>query len=122
MHRSEGFGLVPAEAMYLGIPSIATGYSANLDFMDNENSCLVDYDLIPVEDNVIYLPLFDGKLTPKWADPNIEQASEYMIKLYKDRNFYKKIAENAQISIRKNFSIENTVSEEKKRYNEIITK
>ena len=95
LHRSEGFGLVPAEAMYLGIPSIATGYSANLDFMDSENSCLVDYDLIPVEDNVIYLPLFEGKLIPKWADPNIEQASEYMIKLYKDKDFYKKIFENA---------------------------
>ena len=119
LHRSEGFGLVPAEAMYLGIPSIATGYSANLDFMDNENSCLVDYDLIPVEDNVIYLPLFEGKLIPKWADPNIEQASEYMIKLYNDKDFYKKIAENAKTSIRQNFSIENTVLKIKQRYNEI---
>ena len=119
LHRSEGFGLVPAEAMYLGIPSIATGYSANLDFMNFENSCLVDYDLIPVEDNVIYLPLFEGKLTPKWADPNIKQTSEYMIKLCKDRDFYKKIAENAQVSIKQNFSIEKTVSKLKERYNEI---
>lgn len=110
LHRSEGFGLVPAESMYLGIPSIATAYSANLDFMNSENSCLIDYELIPVEDNVIYLPLFEGKLVPKWADPNIEQASEYMIKLYRDRDFYNKISENAQKSIRQNFSIENTVN------------
>lgn len=119
LHRSEGFGLVPAEAMYLGIPSIATGYSANLDFMNSENSCLVDYDLIPVEDNVIYLPLFEGKLIPKWADPNIKQTYESMIKLCKDKDFYKKIAENAKASIRQNFSIENTVLKIKQRYNEI---
>ena len=33
LHRSEGFGLTMAEAMYLGKPVIATGYSGNLDFM-----------------------------------------------------------------------------------------
>ncbi len=33
LHRAEGFGLTMAEAMYLGKPVIATGYSGNLDFM-----------------------------------------------------------------------------------------
>ena len=33
LHRSEGFGLTPAEAMVLGKPVIATGYSGNLDYM-----------------------------------------------------------------------------------------
>ncbi len=45
LHRSEGFGLTPAEAMYLGKPVIATGYSGNLDYMTPENSYLVDYEL-----------------------------------------------------------------------------
>src|SRR6185437_16308815 len=33
LHRSEGFGRGMAEAMALGRPAIATGYSGNLDFM-----------------------------------------------------------------------------------------
>src|SRR5690606_36895361 len=32
LHRSEGFGRGLAEAMYLGKPVIATGYSGNMDF------------------------------------------------------------------------------------------
>ena len=43
LHRSEGFGLTMAEAMTVGKPVIATGYSGNLDFMTEENSFLVHY-------------------------------------------------------------------------------
>ena len=46
LHRAEGFGLGPAEAMWLGKPVIATGYSGNLDFMTPTNSLLVDYRLV----------------------------------------------------------------------------
>ena len=46
LHRSEGFGLTLAEAMALGKPVIATGYSANLDFMNVSNSLLVRYELV----------------------------------------------------------------------------
>ena len=41
LHRSEGFGLTCAEAMAAGIPTIATGYSGNLEFMTAQNSLLV---------------------------------------------------------------------------------
>ncbi|HEX4595482.1 MAG TPA: glycosyltransferase family 4 protein, partial [Bryobacteraceae bacterium] len=37
-HRGEGFGYNMAEAMYLGKPVIATRYSANLDYMREDNS------------------------------------------------------------------------------------
>ena len=40
LHRSEGFGLTLAEAMSIGKPTIGTGYSGNLDFMNAENSYL----------------------------------------------------------------------------------
>ena len=44
LHRSEGFGLSLAEAMYLGKPVIATHWSGNQDFMTADNSCPVGYD------------------------------------------------------------------------------
>ena len=48
LHRAEGLGLGLAESMYFGKPMIGTRYSGNLEFMNAQNSCLVDFDLIPV--------------------------------------------------------------------------
>ncbi|MBV8399120.1 MAG: glycosyltransferase family 4 protein [Acetobacteraceae bacterium] len=50
LHRSEGFGLVPAEAMLLGRPVIATGWSGNMEYMDAESARLVAYRLVPARD------------------------------------------------------------------------
>ena len=49
LHRSEGFGLVMAEAMYLGTPVIATNWSGNTEFMNNDTACMVGYDLIELD-------------------------------------------------------------------------
>ena len=70
LHRSEGFGLVLAEAMYLGVPVIATNWSANVDFMNHGNACMVDYTLIPTDGSYIY-----GQTDQRWADPNTDQAA-----------------------------------------------
>ena len=70
LHRSEGFGLPLAEAMYLGKPVIATRYSGNLDFMSDTNSYLVDYELRPVgEGNYPYPP------EAEWADADLDDAA-----------------------------------------------
>jgi glycosyltransferase involved in cell wall biosynthesis len=51
LHRSEGFGLVPAESRLLGKPVIATGWSGNMDFMDAACAVPIGYRLIPVYDS-----------------------------------------------------------------------
>jgi glycosyltransferase involved in cell wall biosynthesis len=43
LHRSEGIGLTIADAMGLGKPVIATGWSGNTDFMDVSNAFPVGY-------------------------------------------------------------------------------
>ncbi|KQT85355.1 hypothetical protein ASG48_08915 [Aurantimonas sp. Leaf443] len=48
LHRSEGFGRLMAEGMALGIPVIATGYSGNMDFMNEGNSWPVGGSLVTV--------------------------------------------------------------------------
>ena len=73
LHRAEGFGLTLAEAMYLGKPTIATGYSGNLDFMSEANSHLVGYEMRTIGD--------EGGLYPPtgvWAEPDVEHASRLM--------------------------------------------
>lgn len=77
LHRSEGFGLTLAEAMYLGKPVIATAYSGNLDYMTPENSYLVDYTLKPIGENAGPYPA-----TGQWADPDIEQAAGLMSRVF----------------------------------------
>jgi glycosyltransferase involved in cell wall biosynthesis len=41
LHRSEGFGLAVAEAMFLGKPVISTDWSATAEFVDSTNGCPV---------------------------------------------------------------------------------
>jgi glycosyltransferase involved in cell wall biosynthesis len=40
--------------MALGKPVIATQYSGNLDFMTHDNSFLVSYDLVEIQEDVGY--------------------------------------------------------------------
>ncbi|MFQ3623741.1 MAG: glycosyltransferase, partial [Acetobacteraceae bacterium] len=65
LHRAEGFGLVPAEAMLLGKPVVATGWSGNLDFMDEESAALVPYRLVEARDprGIYAVP------GTRWAEP-----------------------------------------------------
>src|SRR5262249_44756241 len=74
LHRSEGFGLGLAESMSLGKPVIGTAYSGNLEFMDRNNSCLVDYELVPIRKGEY---LFDDDRF-RWAEPDVGQAAHYM--------------------------------------------
>ena len=80
LHRSEGLGLGLAEAMALGRPAIATGYSGNLEFMDEDNSLLVAHRLVPVAPGEY---LFDD---PRffWADPDVDDAARQMRRLADD--------------------------------------
>lgn len=79
LHRSEGFGLTLAEAMFLGKPVIATGYSANMDFMEVGNSLPVRYRLVEVEDEAG--PYRKGA---RWAEPDVEHAAEQMRAVFAD--------------------------------------
>jgi glycosyltransferase involved in cell wall biosynthesis len=79
LHRSEGLGLGLAECMALGKPAIATAYSGNLEFMNAENSFLVDFKLIPVREGEY--PDFEGQV---WADASVEHASAHMQNVYND--------------------------------------
>ncbi len=73
LHRGEGLGLHLAEAMWLGVPVIATGYSGNLDFMDDSCSRLVRHSMIDVGARALHYP---GEA--QWADPDLDHAASLM--------------------------------------------
>jgi len=96
LHRSEGFGRGLAEAMYMGKPVIATGYSGNLDFMNESNSFLVDYALVPVA--ATDYPHGDGQL---WADADVEMASAFMGAVAGDRGLARRVGASGAYYIRR---------------------
>jgi len=99
LHRSEGFGFTMAEAMFLGKPVIATGYSGNMDFMNENNSYLVKYKLVGIEKDVG--PYKKGLV---WAEPDISHATELMRFVYENKKISQKKGKIAAEDIRKNFS------------------
>ena len=94
LHRAEGFGLMLAEAMALGKPVIATGYSGNLDFMDNRTSWLVPHALAPVPPTCA--PYQEGV---RWAEPDIAAAARILREVYEHQAEAKSRAEAAQRTI-----------------------
>jgi glycosyltransferase involved in cell wall biosynthesis len=73
LHRAEGFGLTMAEAMAIGKPVIATGYSGNLDFMDIHSAWLVDHAVVSTP-----CPHGPYPAGSRWSEPSVAHAAELM--------------------------------------------
>ena len=63
--------------MWAGKPVIATGYSGNLDFMNDDNSYLVDYRLVPIGSGNDPYPA-----AGTWAEPDSEHAARLMREVF----------------------------------------
>jgi len=83
LHRSEGFGLVMAEAMAAGVAVVATNWSGNLDFMDDSSALLVPFRMIAVAD---CKGVYDER--EQWADPDVATAAAHLQALAADPTRY----------------------------------
>ena len=90
-----------AEAMSLGKPVIATGYSGNLDFMTASNSRLVDYRLVPIGPGADPYPA-----DAQWADPDSQHAARLMRELFDDPERALELGAIAAADIRRTHSPE----------------
>lgn len=79
-HRSEGFGLTPAEAMLVGTPVIATNYGGVLEFLDADNAFLVDYTTRAVGTHAEPYPP-----DATWADPDLGHLASQMRYVFEHR-------------------------------------
>ncbi|MDB5884138.1 MAG: glycosyl transferase group 1, partial [Polaromonas sp.] len=101
LHRAEGFGLAPAEMMYLGKPVIATGWSANTDFMTADNSFPVRYRLQSLQQAVGVYPAGQP-----WAEADIDHAAWCLTRLLDDPALRRQIGIRAAADIRRQLSPE----------------
>jgi glycosyltransferase involved in cell wall biosynthesis len=79
LHRSEGFGRGPAEAMFFAKPVVVTGWSGNMEYMTPQNSFPVRFRLIPVREGEYWL--FENQV---WAEADVDHAAEILIRLVDD--------------------------------------
>jgi glycosyltransferase involved in cell wall biosynthesis len=99
LHRAEGFGLGLAESMALGKPVIGTAWSGNLEFMNADNSCLVDYAMVPVGDGEYPHP--PGA---KWAQADVEHAAMHMRRLADDHPYAVALGQRAREDVLRTLS------------------
>jgi glycosyltransferase involved in cell wall biosynthesis len=114
LHRSEGLGLTIAEAMLLGKPVIATGYSGNLDFMSPDTSYLVPWKRVKVGKGA---EAYSSRAT--WAEPNIEVAAEMMRSVYENPEQARAKALSGQRDLEQRFGHEIVGARMKARLEEI---
>lgn len=100
LHRSEGEGLPIADAMAVGKPVIATGWSGNMDYMNVSNSYPIAYEMVELRKNVG--PYRAGEL---WAEPSVEHAAQLMREVNEDRQQAQRRGEAAQRTVERDFSL-----------------
>jgi glycosyltransferase involved in cell wall biosynthesis len=116
LHRSEGFGLTLAEAMAAAKPVIATGWSGNVDFMDADNSLLVDYTLTRVGPGAAIYPA-DGT----WAEPDLGHAARLMRQVVADQAAAARLGVRARDDVARTLSPEVTGTAMRRRLEQIST-
>jgi glycosyltransferase involved in cell wall biosynthesis len=101
LHRSEGYGLTMAEAMFFGRPVIATAYSGNLDFMTEENSYLIPFKKITLtRDYNVY------RKGSVWADADTDAAAKAMKRVFENQDESRAKGLLAQSDLRRMLSIQ----------------
>jgi Glycosyl transferases group 1 len=104
LHRSEGFGFGPADAMGLGKPVITTAYSGVTDFCNSETALPVDYVLDRVPQGAY--PYMDAAREYYWASPDIDAAAFQMRRLYENPEIGVRLGRRGQQLIREQYSVE----------------
>jgi glycosyltransferase involved in cell wall biosynthesis len=97
LHRAEGFGLMLAEAMWLGKPVVATAYSGNLDFMDDRCSLLVPWRRVAIGPG-------QGPYSGGWAEPSLEAAASGLRRVAAEPDWARELGERGRAAVRSRLS------------------
>lgn len=79
LHRSEGFGLGPAEALALGKAVVTTDFGGTCDFITPQTGYPVEFRPVPVPPEAYF-----GTQGSHWADPSPEHAAQMLRAIHDD--------------------------------------
>lgn len=99
--RGEGWGRPYMEAMTFGLPVIGTNWSGNTEFMNNENSYLIDvHKLVTIKENEI-----NSYLGHEWAEPSKNHLKKLMKYVFENPAEAKSKGLYAKEEIEKKYSL-----------------
>lgn len=104
-HRAEGWGMPHFEAMFMGRPVITTGYSGNMQFMNDKVAYLLRHQMTPVS-GMKWIHHYTADM--HWAEPDLCQLKEYMQYVVENRDEARKMGELGRKHVRENFTWEQT--------------
>ncbi|MFM7547296.1 MAG: glycosyltransferase [Cyanobacteriota bacterium] len=101
LHRAEGFGLNLADAMAIELPVIATGYSANLEFMP-----LGSAELVPWQPTTVSTSCWDYRAGMPWAEPDQQAAAAAMRRLVEQPGWAADLGRRGAAAVRERLATE----------------
>ena len=98
--RGEGWGRPLLEAMACRLPVVATRWSGNLAFMNDENSLLLDIEGLREIDSRAEFAFYRGH---RWAEPSQTHLSEMLVRLSGDPALRKRIGARARSDVERHW-------------------
>jgi len=99
--RGEGWGRPYMEAMAIGLPTIGTRWSGQLEFMHDENSYLIDIDGLEAVSSNVEMPFYRGH---RWARPSLEHTKALMRQVYENREHAYEVGRKARKEVLEKWS------------------
>jgi glycosyltransferase involved in cell wall biosynthesis len=100
--RGEGWGRPFMEAMAMGLPTIATNWSGQTEFMTRNNSLLLDYNIVDVpEPAYTETPTYRGH---RWAEPDCRHLRQLMRLAFEDRSGCRDLGQRSRADLEDKFN------------------
>jgi glycosyltransferase involved in cell wall biosynthesis len=116
--RGEGWSLPCCEAMSMGLPTISTRWSGNLDFMDDNNSYLINIDGHAVEPRCNWIT--SHYINQKFAIPSKDHLKQLMRYVYEHKQEASQKGEKARKFMVENYDWKVSCQRMESRIEEII--
>jgi glycosyltransferase involved in cell wall biosynthesis len=100
--RGEGWGRPYMEAMAMGLPVIATGWSGQTAFLNADNSYVLDYEIVDVPEPAWReTPTFQGH---RWAEPSCTHLRQLMRRAFEDRAEGRQLGQQGRAHLETHFT------------------